>query len=461
MKRRKYLCMASFHQQAAFAAIGLAPRTTQWACGLRGGGAQQLPRDLPRPKTADLDTGFGARRRRTTLQPSARGSTHVNMLGLANTTRKNWRNATSSVRELFTRWRSATVRRNRLQRRQPPQPSDAERAAALTSRVLAADCLLCLRDWHEATAAAIERMLLVGFFRPRAMRSRRRACFSALARSSELASRVAAAARRIGLARALRRWAGVFMAQRRHQSLLMELADVARSASPTRSRAAILLESVTNWRQHLVLLELSRGHTRLCSLAHANKCLARAIAIWVRYTATYHVRLHAEAASRRACAVARLRRGFTRLLRLVLAARRGSMLDHAFLEDVGRHEDPRTRHGLLVTRVAHRRLCEGMKALREELRSAHSLEWAELHASSRGRVHMQLTALRRWYSTLTECPVPAPYVSCRDGAARLVRIYGLRTGAEAGRSYHAAAGFGGRGALSMADVLRSSDLQLA
>lgn len=389
---------------AAFSSLGLAPRTVQWACGLRDGSAAPLPRDLPRPKPPPLDTGYGIRKQQAapskqpqlSQRPSGGNKRSVDMLSLANLTRTNWRNNVQrAIRELFVRWHLAHVA-GMLARRPPPLPVTAGRADELSRRVLAGRFEACYARWREEAATISEHEALVDLFRPHTMRQRCAACFAMLVARAELVAHAEGATRRVTLLRGFAYWGGLFMRHRRQLFILDQLASVANAASSTRSRASVLAGAFESWRRSTASDTLAQGRLRLGALMAVDIRLRRGLAEWIRASLDALALAHKRIVGDRFCSVRRLRRGFTQLMRVLLAARRGAEEDMRLLESLRLDREPKVRYLELVARVTRRQASRGYIALRAELWRIRRLKWAGLHSCTRGVLHARREAFCRW-----------------------------------------------------------------
>lgn len=348
-----------------------------------------------------------------------RNGKQVDMLSLANVTRKNWRNSQRrTVEKLFHRWQNAYAA-GELQPAPELQPLDALRAATLAHRVSVTSVAWCVSRWRARTVSQMERMALVDLYFPHAMRKRCAACFGQLFHDAQLTARVAQANRRAALVRGMSYWSGKYMRHRRRDALLHQLAYVANASSSTSSYVAMRVEVLASWRKHVASIQLARGNSRLGALMAEGVGLRRGLSSWTHHTLVALNYAYKCVVGDRACAVGRLRRGFTRLVRILLASRRGAVDDMRLLESIGPKGEPKDRYAALLDRATRRRQRLGLCALMTELRRAHALEWAALHASTRGLEHMLHEALRRWTAS-----VSADGNSRVCGAtARLMRVY--------------------------------------
>lgn len=340
------------------------------------------------------------------MASTAHGKTHVNMLTLANQTRRLWRKAAHRAQRF---WFEAH-RAGRLTKRPPIADSALSRGEELRWRHAKDESRTRLTRWRTDAAVCSKLETLVELYFPHAMRARAIAAFAAMRSHMDLEIATGSAARRISLRRGRVLWL-LYTRRSRHGVLLAELADTAYAAS--RPRELLLAGCLATWRTHVSRRTFADGSARLGALAAAAAGLRRGLTQWRRASAVARFRAYHMYLAHRACCLASMRRGFIQLMRLVLAARRLS-------GERGTAEDVRlllhVRCHALVARTLRTRIALAFGALRRELIAWELGGWAALHACTRGQEYACAAALKQWCSQ-------ARGVTHDSAVARIARVY--------------------------------------
>ena len=404
---------------------GLAPPTHSWARTLRGSETEAVPGlgTAPRKPPPPLDTGFGPRRPSTApqqrLTQRALHTKPVNMRGLASHARSWRRDVSASLLRALRRWRSLARRRRR-----PALPEallvDATR---LAERCMHTAVARRVATWRSAAAAQILHAQLVDLYLPHSKRRRAAAALSWL-RSHVIIARWHSDVSSATYRRSASRRMLFAFENARHQtardSVMGELASTAHDLSrpPTERRRA----AYGVWRRRTAADAYARGLLRLGTLTQSSAGLRRGWARWRQAAATaaaawgrYQLGVHAHGsrALRHAFDELRLRVFYELSLYRPLPAVDGQPLRWASRRSAG--ERAATIHGRRL------RLAEALGVLRRAATSAQALDWAVLHAETRGQRRRARAALRHWNSATC-----GPTTASGLAVARLARVYALQ-----------------------------------
>jgi hypothetical protein len=415
------------------ASIGHDPRSFHWCRTLRGGTTPG--KDAPRARVPPLDTGINFDRGKPQSRSRCGAARPLplrkskSMLGLANQVRLWRRGDDVSLQRWTLRHWLSLCRTGRLLPLPALPESQLALVAVAAARATRSQLRIALVRWGASSRGLASMAYLFLLFHPHVVRGRLRAALEHFRRYAITERAVSVAACTFAARFALGRWRLHLVGRGEERTLLRLALDAHTLNHP---EAPLLSHALEAWRLVQQRVELGRRASHLGFLAGKSSACNRAIFLWrARTSATLRwarcVRLAYRVYTSRA-----LSRGFMCLVAEWTQDGSGSSCCAA------------ERLASLTKRVRHAKQARLLWQLRQRVASAHALDWALLHAKSRGVRHAQRAAFRRW----------GIHASGGDAVARLARVHQLMvrrggTTVQRGSQCHLESG-----CTSMVDVLR-------
>ena len=297
-------------------------------------------------------------------------------------------------------------------------------AAGLAERVLWRAAVVRLTAWRAGAAARASRLHLIALFLPYAMRRRAVTALASLRSSTERSLWLSDASARAAVRLGARRMLAAFGAARDASTRSLLMAALAHAMLTARHPPAEKLRSaLLDWHQRVRLSALLVSVGWVGARAGASYRLRGALARWRRTAAIGAVAHGALGLGQYEFSTRHARQALEKLQRWrAWWLRREPIVAHGQCASLATAQCARRPNPERVASAYTRRarLTEAMSALRRSVELGHALEWATLHASTRGVRHERRAVLRRW--SRAACAARSSHGS----AARLARIYALQ-----------------------------------